>query len=546
MTAAGKARVQQQLAAAYAAVRSASLVELFARQANRTRDFSLELPGLLLDYSRDLMTPDILAQLLQLAESSDLSGWRASLFEGKPVNNTEQRAALHWLLRASPEDVPDALAAEYADVVATRKRMYEFANTVRQGDLRGVSGERLTDVIHIGIGGSHLGPELAIEALSPVGGTQPRVHFLSNVDPEQSARLMAQLDPGRTLVIVASKTFTTQETLANARTVRDWMRAHAGAEAVRRQFAAVSAAPERAAEFGIALERVFAFQDWVGGRYSLWSTIGLPIAIALGADAFAALLAGAAHMDRHFRNARLAENMPVLMAVLGIWYADYAGAQSRAVIPYRQKLRLLPAYLQQLEMESDGKGVQRDGQPLDSGTAPVTWGGTGTDAQHAFFQLLHQGTQAVPVEFIAVIDDDSGNREQQDMLLANCLAQAEALMRGRSAAQARKELSGQGVAGERLDLLASHKTFPGNRPSSLLLLDQLDATTLGMLIALYEHRTFVQACIWNINPFDQMGVELGKQLAGGVFAALSRNADTRLSDPTTAAMVQRIAGRRKK
>ncbi|HEX5339620.1 MAG TPA: glucose-6-phosphate isomerase [Gammaproteobacteria bacterium] len=546
MSAARKAEILKQLATARERVRDLSLVHLFDAEPARARDFSLELPGLLLDYSRDLITGEILELLLTLAQTSDVSGWRERLFSGAAVNNTEQRAALHTLLRAPRADVAPALTAEFDAVQATRARMREFAAAVRDGKFRGASGEAFTDIVNIGIGGSHLGPELVIEALAPLTGTAPRAHFLSNVDPEHTARLLASLDPACTLVIVASKTFSTQETLANARTVRDWLTAALGEKAVAQQCVAISAAPQRAAEFGIAQQRVFGFDAWVGGRYSLWSAVGLPIAIALGPDAFDALLDGAARMDAHFRDAPPERNMPILLALLGIWYTDILAAQSRAVIPYRHGLRLLPAYLQQLEMESNGKGVQRDGAMLKTATAPVVWGDVGTNGQHAFFQLLHQGTPFVPVEFIAVMDEAGGNRNQQDMLLANCFAQAEALMRGRSEAEARRELAAQGVGGERLELLAKHKTFPGNRPSTLLLLDRLDAGTLGMLIALHEHKVFVQACIWNINPFDQMGVELGKQLADAVLKTLESEDATTLPDPATAALVRRVIAHRQR
>ncbi|HEX6549124.1 MAG TPA: glucose-6-phosphate isomerase [Gammaproteobacteria bacterium] len=544
MSPARKADVFNQLVEAGEQARDLTLSRLFDEQPARAREFSVELPGLLFDYSRNLVTRDILDRLLKLAEASDLAGWRQQLFDGALINNTEQRAALHCLLRADPADVPDNLSAKYAEVLATRERIRTFSESIRKGDQRGVSGESFTDVINIGIGGSHLGPELVIEALAPLQGTSPRVHFLSNVDPEHGDRLLASLDPARTLVIVTSKTFSTQETLANAESVRSWMVDALGKDSVSRQFVAVSASPERAVEFGIAADRVFAFHDWVGGRYSLWSAVGLPIAIALGPEVFDDLLAGAARMDRHFRDAPLAENAPVLMALLGLWYVDCLGAQSRAVIPYRQSLRLLPNYLQQLEMESNGKGVRRDGNALEMATSPVVWGDVGTNAQHAFFQLLHQGTVVVPVEFIAVIDDGADNRRKQDMLLANCFAQAEALMCGRSEAEARQELMAQGVRGEQLSLLAKHKTFIGNRPSSMLLLDKLDAGTLGMLIALYEHKTFVQACVWDINPFDQMGVELGKQLAGDVLAAIHKRYVAGLRDPVTSALVRRVATRR--
>ena len=544
MSAARKAEVLNQLAAAREQTRDLRLSHLFDEQPMRARELSIELPGLLFDYSRNLFTQDILDRLLALAEASDLAGWRQQLFDGAPINNTEQRAALHSLLRADPADVPDALVARFAEVLETRRRIREFATAIRNGDQLSASGQVFTDVINIGIGGSHLGPELVIDALAPSQGTSPRVHFLSNVDPAHGARLLAGLDPARTLVIVTSKTFTTQETLANAERVRNWMTDALGRDSISRQFVAVSASPERAKAFGVAADRVIAFHDWVGGRYSLWSAVGLPIAIALGPQLFDELLAGAAYMDRHFRDAPLAANIPVVSALLDVWYVNLIGTRSFAVIPYRNSLRLLPNYLQQLSMESNGKGVHRDGTTVEFSTAPVLWGDVGTNAQHAFFQLLHQGTPFVPVEFIAVIDAADGDRHQQDMLLANCFAQAEALMRGRSEAEARQELTAQGLRGEQLALLAKHKTFAGNRPSSMLVLDKLDAGTLGMLIAFYEHRTFVQACVWDINPFDQMGVELGKQLAGSVLSALSANSAEQLQDPTTASLVRRVVARR--
>lgn len=544
MSQASRTEILEQLAKASRDIGKTHLTQLFAAQPDRMREFSLELPDLLFDYSRNRISREILDLLLKLADASGFAEWRQRLFAGEQINNTEQRAALHTLLRADQADVPAGLASRFQQIQVTRQRMREFSVAVRDAALRGTSGRPFTDVVHIGIGGSHLGPELVIEALTPISGVHPRVHFLSNVDPEQSARLLAALDPASTLVIVASKTFTTQETLANANVVRAWISAACGEASIASQFVAVTASPARAGEFGIPEERIFVFQDWVGGRYSLWSAIGLPISIALGPETFDALLEGAARMDRHFSDAPLAQNLPVVSALLGVWHVDFSGAQSRAVIPYRQSLRLLPVYLQQLEMESNGKGVQCDGEPLVVPTAPVTWGGVGTDAQHAFFQLLHQGTAKVPVEFIAVINEAGGNREQQDMLLANCFAQAEALMRGRSEAEARRELAASNIGGEQLSLLAQHKTFTGNRPSSLLLLDRLDAETLGMLIAYYEHRTFVQACVWNINPFDQMGVELGKQLAGNVLHSLENRSADPVSDPVTAALVRRVLARR--
>ena len=494
-----------------------------AADPKRVESFFLALPGLHVDYSRHLATPETLGLLMQLAETAKLAEKRKQLFEGDKINGTEGRAALHTLLRTAPGDVPAGLQSQAAEVQAVFQKLRQFTEQVH-------GARRFTDVIAIGIGGSHLGPELVVEALMPLGAPKSRVHFLSNVDPMHVARLLPALDPAKTLVVLVSKTFTTQETLANAHAVRAWLVEALGEAAVAEHFAAVSAAPDKAAAFGIPAERVFAFWDWVGGRYSLWSAVGLPIALAHGFETFAALLRGAARMDRHFCEAPAEHNLPVILAMLGIWYANFWEAGSRAVVPYRQDLALLVPYLQQLEMESDGKRVRRDGMLTDYTTAPVIWGDVGTNGQHAFFQSLHQGTEMVPVDFIAVLEEESGNWRQQAMLLANCYAQAEALFHGRSLAEAAK-------FGDKS--LAPHKTFPGGRPSTLLTLARLDAECLGMLLALHEHRTFVQACVWDINPFDQMGVELGKQLAEGVLRALESGDLTSLQDPATRAAVKR-------
>ncbi|HEV7164798.1 MAG TPA: glucose-6-phosphate isomerase [Gammaproteobacteria bacterium] len=499
----------------------------FTEDTRRLEDFAISVGGLHADYSRSLASRETLALLLKLAEAAQVPDLRRQLFDGALVNNTERRAALHTLLRTDPKDVPRELSNQAGQIAETFARMRAYTEAVH-GD------SRFTDVVAIGIGGSHLGPELVVEALTPLKGPRLRTHFISNVDPMHAARVLGSLDPAHTLVVVISKTFTTQETLANAQTARAWLVAALGESAVAEHFAAVSAAPRKAAEFGISSERVFGFWDWVGGRYSLWSAVGLPITLAHGYDCFGSLLRGAASMDRHFEAAPLERNLPVMLGLLGIWYANFWRAHTRAVIPYRQDLHLLVPYLQQLEMESDGKRVRRDGTPVDYATAPVTWGDVGTNGQHAFFQLLHQGTELVPVDFIAVLADESGNPHQRNMLLANCYAQAEALFQGRSQEEARKASD---------KALAPHKTFAGGRPSSLITLERLDAESLGMLLALYEHRTFVQACIWDINPFDQMGVELGKQVAEGVLHALESGDVDGLKDPATRDAVQRSLGK---
>ena len=515
--------VWKALAAHRQTIDVAELKLLASADTKRVETFSLSLPDLHADFSRHLATDETLKLLVKLAEAAQVADKRQQLFEGAHLNNTEDRAALHTLLRAAPAHVPPGLADKAAEVRQVFGKLKAFTHEV-------LESRRITDVVSIGIGGSYLGPEMVVQALTPLTGPKLRTHFVSNVDPMHVARVLGPLDPAKTLVIVISKTFTTQETLTNAHAARAWLVKALGEKAVPEHFAAVSAAPDKAKDFGIPAERVFAFWDWVGGRYSLWSAVGLPIALAHGFDTFEALLAGAERMDRHFRDAPLERNLPVLLALLGIWYTNFWQAQTRAVIPYRQDLSLFVPFLQQLEMESDGKRVHRDGTPVDHATMPVVWGDTGTNGQHAFFQLLHQGTELVPVDFIAVLEEGSGNWRQQAMLLANCYAQSEALFHGRSQAQAQKQSNAA---------LAPHKTFPGGRPSTLLTLSRLDPATLGMLIALYEHRTFVQACVWDINCFDQMGVELGKQLAEGVLKALESGDLSKVTDPATRAAIKR-------
>ena len=504
-----------------------SFKQSLAGDGKRAEDFSMRVGDLHADYSRNLATRETLGLLMQLAQAAQVEDWRRRLFDGTLVNNTERRAALHTLLRTDAAHIPPGLITQAQQIAETFTRMRSFTEAVH-------ADGRFTDVVNIGIGGSHLGPELVVEALMPLQGAKLRTHFVSNVDPMHIARVLQPLDPAHTLVVVVSKTFTTQETLANAHTARAWLAQALGEAAVAQHFAAVSAAPRKAAEFGITVERVFGFWDWVGGRYSLWSAVGLPIALSHGYPVFEALLRGAARMDRHFEETPLEHNLPVMLALLGIWYSNFWGAATRAVMPYRQDLRLLVPYLQQLEMESDGKRTRRDGTPVDYPTAPIVWGDVGTNGQHAFFQLLHQGTHLVPVDFITVLADESGNPRQRDMLLANCYAQAEALLYGRSLDEARKTSDAA---------LAPHKVFPGGRPSTLISLGRLDAENLGMLLALYEHRIFVQACVWDINPFDQMGVELGKQVAEGVLQAMESGDVSKLSDPSTRAAVLRSRGK---
>ncbi|MDP1996410.1 MAG: glucose-6-phosphate isomerase, partial [Gallionella sp.] len=403
--------------------------------------------------------------------------------------------------------------------------MRRFSEAVRSGEHRGHTGKQISDIVNIGIGGSDLGPLMVCEALKPYGSQGLRAHFVSNVDATHLAETLKNLNAETTLFIISSKTFTTQETLTNAHSARAWLVEKLGAkidvgQAVAKHFAAVSTNLDATAQFGINPDNVFEFWDWVGGRYSLWSAIGLPIALHIGMDRFEELLGGAYAMDEHFQSAPLEQNMPVLMGLLGVWYGNFFGAASNAVLPYDQYLHRFPAYLQQLEMESNGKRVDRDGNVVDYDTGMVVWGEPGTNGQHAFYQFIHQGTRLIPADFLAPLHSHNPIGEHHAILLANCFAQTEALMLGKTAEEARTELEAQGLRGKALEALLSHKVFPGNRPTNTLLFDKLDPHTLGMLIALYEHKVFVQSVVWNINPFDQWGVELGKQLAGKILPEL--------------------------
>jgi len=514
-----------------------SLRELFAADPARFERHSLRCGDLLLDYSKHLVTDDTLRLLFELARQCELPQWIARMFRGEKINTTEHRAALHTALRADHPVMLDGRDVT-AEVGHTLDRMAHFCEGVRSRRLTGFSGHAFTDIVSIGIGGSSLGPALAVEALVPYATPQFRIHFVSNVDGAHLASTLAPLNPETTLFIVASKTFTTLETLANARSARDWLMAKAGdARAVARHFVAVTANATAAREFGLGDEAVFGFWDWVGGRYSLWSAIGLPVALAVGMERFRELLAGAREIDGHFSTAPLERNMPVILGLLGVWYVNFFGVTSHAVLPYDQSLRLLPAYLQQLEMESNGKRVARDGTPLDYATAPVIWGAAGTDGQHSFYQLLHQGTQLVTTDFIGCCKTHYELNEHHTMLMANCFAQSEALMRGLTAAEAEAAMREQGLAEDRIRELLPHRTFPGNRPSTTILLRKLEPRTLGALLALYEHKVFVQSVIWNINAFDQWGVELGKQLAGRILPELATAAPVLSHDTSTNGLI---------
>lgn len=507
---------------------------LFDADAARAMDFCTSAEGLVLDWSKTSIDARARDLLMELA--GPVPQRREAMFTGQRINETEDRAVLHTALRNQGGSITLDGRDVMPEVRRTHERMCAFAAAVRAGDFTGQGG-RITDVINIGIGGSDLGPAMATLALAP-WHDGPRVHFVSNVDGADIADTLKGLDPATTLVIVASKTFTTIETMTNAKTALDWMAATVADPAT--QFVALSSATDRTGEWGIDETRVFGFEDWVGGRYSVWGPIGLSLMIAIGPDEFDRFLAGGAAMDDHFRNAPLAENLPVILALVGIWHHQICGYATRAVLPYDNRLARLPAYLQQLEMESNGKRVAMDGSDLTLPSGPVVWGEPGTNGQHAFYQLIHQGTAVVPCEFIIAARGHEPDLAHHHLLLiANCLAQSEALMRGRSLDEARALMQAKGLTGAELDRQARHRVFPGNRPSTTLLIPELSPYTLGQIVALYEHRVFTEGVILGINSFDQWGVELGKELALKL-APLLRGEPAPGHDPSTEHLVRLI------
>ncbi len=519
----------------------------FAAEPDRARRFTFAFDDLSLDLSRTALDPATLDALFALAAAADLEGFRARLFAGAAVNPTERRAAMHMALRAPPgAGLRAALAgggSEDASAIAAaeRDRMRAFVAAVHDGRTCGATGQRFTHVVNIGIGGSDLGPRVVTEALT-LGRTDARLdaRFLANIDGHAFAAAIAGLDPARTLFLIASKSFTTQETAANAAAARGWIAAALGEAAVGSHFVALSTNLRAVADFGIAPEHVFGFRDWVGGRYSLWSPVGLVIALAAGWDKFQALLDGAWAMDCHFRDAPLAQNLPVLLALAGVWHRNALGCATNCVLAYDERLRRLPAHFQQLEMESNGKRVALDGSPLDWGTAPVIFGEPGTSAQHSFMQLVHQGPAVIPVDFILAAEPDHDRTDAHRALAANAFAQAAALAFGRDEASVRAEMAAAGAPPAEIDRLAPHRVCPGDRPSAFILFRRLDPFSLGRLIALYEHKVAVQGCLWGIDSFDQWGVELGKQLAGGILPSIQPGAAASAPDPATAAAIARF------
>ncbi len=496
--------------------------DLFAADPQRFERFSLRAGDILFDYSKNRITQETMRLLFELARQAKLNDWIEAMFTGQKINITEDRAVLHVALRNRANtpiyvDGKDVMP----EVNRVLARMRAFSEAVRTGEWKGYTGKRITDVVNIGIGGSDLGPKMVCEALKPYAQPGLRAHFVSNVDSTDLVETLKQVDPETVLFLVASKTFTTQETMANAHSARKWFLAHAKDEkAVAKHFAAMSTNAKEVSKFGIDTANMFEFWDWVGGRYSLWSAIGLSIAIFLGMNNFEALLSGAHQADLHFRSTPFEHNIPVVMGLLGIWYNNFFSAESHAILPYDQYLMHFPSYFQQGDMESNGKSVNRQGEWVEYSTGPVIWGQPGTNGQHAFYQLIHQGTKLIPCDFLAAAQSQNPLGEHHPTLISNFLAQTEALMKGKTPEEARAELMQQGVSGEHLELLVASKTFPGNRPTNSFLYPKLTPEVLGMLIALYEHKIFTQGVIWNINSFDQWGVELGKQLAKAILPEL--------------------------
>lgn len=541
MSALTQSKAWQDLLVHYAANSRLSMRSLFDDDTERFKRFSVRLDDLLLDYSKNLVTQETMALLFALARQCGVESWRDKMFSGEKINNTELRAVLHTALRAATNAAHAPIPVDGRDVLPGVRhvldKMRVFTESVRSGAWRGYSGKPITDVVNIGIGGSYLGPLMVCRALHPYQD-KVKAHFVSNVDEADLLENLAALDPESTLFIVASKTFTTQETLMNARAAREWFLRTAGdSKHIAKHFVALSTNAKEVAAFGIDVANMFEFSDWVGGRYSLWSAIGLSISLAVGMDNFEELLRGGYEMDTHFRSAPLEQNMPVILALLGVWYINFHNHSTLALLPYDQTLEYFSQYFQQADMESNGKRVNRDGVAVDYATGPVLWGGIGTNSQHAFFQLIHQGTQVIPTDFIAAVHAHDPLGEHHAILLSNFFAQTEALMRGKTDAEARAELQASGMDVKAIEALVPHKVFPGNKPTNSIMFDKLMPRTLGRLIALYEHKIFVQGIIWDINSFDQWGVELGKQLATHIQQELRGGKEIAAHDSSTNGLI---------
>ena len=535
----------KKLQAHFETVADLHMRDLFEEDENRSAEFSCSLGDLLVDYSKNRVTRETIELLLELAEEAGVFRRRDEMFSGRRINSTEDRAVLHTALRnrsGNPVEVEGQAGDVMEGVGRVLEKMRQFCEGVHTGQWRGYTDSKITDIVSIGIGGSALGPLMVTEALKPHARSGLKIHFVSNVDGTDVVETVKDLDAESTLFVVVSKTFTTEETLANALSARAWFLERVGdSSAVAKHFVAVSVNEEAVTEFGIDPANMFEFWDWVGGRYSIWGAVGLPIALYVGMDHFESMLEGAHEMDRHFQDAEPGENIPLLLGLLGIWYNNFFDMPTHAVFPYDQYLRHLPAYLQQLDMESCGKSVTAAGQPVEGNTGMILWGGPGTDGQHAYFQLLHQGTSIVPADFIAFAESQNPLGDHHEKLLANFFAQTEALMLGRGEEEARQDLLAdveQGrLAAERVEELLPHKVFAGNRPSNSIFMRHLDPHALGVLLAMYEHKVFVQGCIWGINPYDQWGVQLGKTLASRVFKDLQDESPVSTHDSSTNALL---------
>ena len=520
---------------------------LFALDPNRFKRYSVSAGDILLDYSKNRIDEAVMETLFDIAREADVEGRRKAMWTGKHINVTENRAVMHMALRYQGDkpvkvDGRDVMP----DVREVLAHMKLFSSQVRDGAIKGATGETFTDVVNIGIGGSDLGPAMVTLALAPYTRPDLRAHYVSNVDGAHIHDTLAGLDPKRTMFIIASKTFTTDETMTNAHSARAWVANVLGDKAVNDHFAAVSTNLKACDDFGIRQDRIFGFWDWVGGRYSVWSAIGLPVAIAVGFDNFAAFLKGAYEMDQHFLKTRLDRNLPVIMGMLGVWYRNAWGFATHAVLPYDQRLSRFPAYLQQQDMESNGKSVTLEGKPFDYNSGPVIWGEPGTNGQHAFYQLIHQGTSVIPADFLIAANPHEAMAPHHEKLVANVLAQSEALMLGKSREEVVAELKVQGLDKDQIKALTPHKMFPGNRPSNTLMYPKLTPEILGSLVALYEHKVFVQGTVWNVNSYDQWGVELGKQLAKALLPKVQGSARNEGNDASTRGLLAHYHGLRGK
>lgn len=529
----------QELQRHYQQIKDIHLNDWFKSDSGRFNKFSVEFGDILLDYSKNRITEKTLELLVELATQAGLKEWTEKMFSGDAINHTEKRAVLHVALRNR------ANAPIYVDgqnvmpnVNAVLGKMRAFTEKVRSGEWKGATGKSITDIVNLGIGGSDLGPYMVCEALKPYGKTGLNVHFVSNVDGTHLAEALKKVKPETTLFVIASKSFATQETIANAKSAKRWFLNHINDEsAVAKHFVAVSTNTTAVTSFGIDPKNMFEFWDWVGGRYSLWSAIGLSIALFIGMDNYEELLQGAFEMDAHFNSMPFHKNIPVILALLGIWYNNFFGAESYAILPYDQYLHRFSAYLQQGDMESNGKSVSKDNQPIDYQTGPIIWGEPGTNGQHAFYQLIHQGTKLIPSDFLAPILSHNPMGDQHQMLLSNFFAQTEALMKGKTIEEARAELEASGMSAEEIKTLLPHKVFPGNKPTNSIMYKRLTPKTLGSLIAMYEHKIFVQGVIWNVNSFDQWGVELGKQLAKKILPELETPDQITTHDSSTNGLI---------